>query len=293
MSGLAYHLVVNAMEGRAGWTPIARFSSAVARSINGHLPYHRYHTAGRARKQEGIGLGVIERLTRDWLATDLNPAVQLVRSLRQPSNALRAYNTYNASAQLGVRTNVAALRPDNAGNSPIVAKRDLLATVDDPEQCRLGTIIVADSLFGMVQRNAKARLAPEPFSLLDIARYLGVESSAAAEVAWVFGSKGHIPIALVAQELGCHQRTLERRLREEGLTAESLRQSSRLIRVMGRLRSMESLTNIAIDEGFSDQAHMTRAFQTSCGMPPSVIRRLVRETNEPEITISTHDMSRA
>ena len=91
----------------------------------------------------------------------------------------------------------------------------------------------------------------------------------------VFESEGHLSIRNVAARIGCHQRTLERRLRQHGMTAECLRQASRLIRVMDRLSSSQSLTVIAIEEGFADSAHMTRAFQSSCGMPPSMIRKLL------------------
>jgi AraC-like DNA-binding protein len=72
--------------------------------------------------------------------------------------------------------------------------------------------------------------------------------------------------------IGCHQRTLERRLREEGLTAETIRMATRLIRATKRLRSSDSLTAIAMEVGFSDQAQMTRAFRFSCGMTPSLLR---------------------
>ncbi len=36
-----------------------------------------------------------------------------------------------------------------------------------------------------------------------------------------------------------------------------------------------SLAEIAVEYGFSDQAHMTRAFRHACGLPPSVLRSLV------------------
>ena len=91
----------------------------------------------------------------------------------------------------------------------------------------------------------------------------------------VFEAMGHVAVGEVARRLGCHQRTLERRLRQQGLTAEALRLASRLINATRRLGSEESLTTIAIDEGFSDLSHMTRAFRRSCGMAPSLCRSLI------------------
>lgn len=272
MSGLAYHLVVNAMEGASGWTPRSRFASSVAHAINGHLPYSRYIAAGRTRQRERAGEGEIECLVRDWMATDLNPAVQMVRTVNQLAKAIRSYNTYNANAELAVRTTVSSVGPRSANDSQSVTKRDLLTTDEDPAPCRIGTLMVLDSLIGIVQRNERKHLVPKILSLVDIACYLGVAGSAGGEVALVFEREGYIPVTDVARKLGCHQRTLERRLREEGLTAEALRTATRLIRATSRLRSTESLTTIALDEGFSDQAHMSRAFRASCGMSPSMLR---------------------
>ncbi|MGK5063963.1 helix-turn-helix domain-containing protein [Janthinobacterium sp. LB3P112] len=61
--------------------------------------------------------------------------------------------------------------------------------------------------------------------------------------------------------MGCLQRTLERQLRESNITAEALRQASRLIRTLHRLSASDSLTMIACDKSFSDLAHMPRRFR--------------------------------
>jgi AraC-like DNA-binding protein len=47
-----------------------------------------------------------------------------------------------------------------------------------------------------------------------------------------------------------------------------------MVAATDRLWSAASLTEIAFEMGFSDLAHMTRAFRSSCGMAPSQLRRL-------------------
>ena len=271
-NGMAYHTVVHALEAAPGWTSQRRFASAVAHSINGHLPYQRYHAAGRARRKANAREGVVERLVNDWLLVDLNPAVQLVRSVNRPALAVSLYNAYNASANLAVRTNAAIFSSPSGEPSAVIAKRVLLSSQIDPELCRIGTISILNAIMEIVARNEHERLVPKIYCLSDIAIHLGVERSAGAEVAHVFEAEGYIPVGEVARRIGCHQRTLERWLREEGLTAEAIRMSTRLIRATKRLRNSESLTAIALEEGFSDQAQMTRAFRSSCGMTPSTLR---------------------
>jgi AraC-like DNA-binding protein len=262
-STLEYHVLVNALEGRAGWTPLARFASAAASVINGNLPYQRYHAAGKTRIQEGSGEGVIERMVNDWMATDLNPAVHLSRHLKLSINGIRAYNAYYSSAKVDVRRNATMVLLGHQGYPRVVAKRDLFVNGTDPEPCRIATLVLMDSLMSVIHRNANRDLSKGPASLSRVARFLGVERSAAAEVSLVFESEGHVAISHVAQRIGCHQRRLERRLRQEGVTADTLRQASRLIRATNRLRSTDSLTTIAVDEGFSDLAHMGILKQTT------------------------------
>lgn len=127
---LAYHGVVNALEARSGWTPISRFVSAIAHVIDGHLPYRRYHAAGHALAARGTGEDAIERLVGDFIATDINPLATFFSSFRHVSGAVEAFNAYNASAQLGVRTNLDAdrrhgSRSRRAGPS---ARRGLMST---------------------------------------------------------------------------------------------------------------------------------------------------------------------
>ena len=292
-NSLAYHVVVNALEGRVGWTPMSRFVSAVSHAINGHLPYQRYHAAGRARTAEGAGAGVVERMVNDFLATDINPGYLLLSSFQREADVLVAFNAYNQSAKLGVQTSLGSSgyarrlnsgsrnSSHNANANGNGADGSLMAHGDDPDSCRQGTLAIVETMMATTRRNAQLPSGAERRSLTTTAKILGVEASAVGEVALVFESEGHIPIASVARKLGCHQRTLERRLRESNITAEALRQASRLIRASHRLASLDSLTMIAFDEGFSDLAHMTRAFQTASGMPPSLIRKLMRLSQNP------------
>lgn len=272
---LAYHTVVNAMEAKSGWTPMSRFASAVEHAIRGHMPYQRYHAAGLSRAAEGASEGGIERLVVDFLETDLNPLLSFAAAFRRPAGVVGAFNAYNESARLGVRTNVHGGSAPPRSGGPARVTLSALARAEDPSLCRVGTMAALEAFLQRANREAASGLPHRSSSLARVANHLGVQHTAAAEVAMVFEVEGHASIAHVASRLGCHQRTLERRLRQLGVTAESLRQASRLTRSAARLSSPDSLAAIAADEGFSDLAHMTRSFQASCGMPPSLMRRLL------------------
>lgn len=272
---LSYHVVIHAMEARSGWTSDTRFAAAVGHVIDGHLPHERYLLAGRDRKREGIGEDSIERMVKDWMMTDLNPALQILTSFRHPASVVEGFNAYNASAPIGLPTTIAT--PDRGPE-----KSQFVTQMPDDQEsaildiCIAGGIMVANVALDRLRYLPRADLsnAPRP-SLVRLAELLGMGSSAAGEACQVFEAEGYIPIANVARRLGCHQRTLERRLREMGLTAEGLRQAARMIGATQRLNGNDSLTTIAIETGFSDLSHMTRAFKRSCGMTPRLCRSLV------------------
>lgn len=272
MNSLAYHVVVHALEGRAGWTPISRFASTVAHIIDGHLPYERHNAAGRARAAEGATEGQIEAAVREFLLTDLSVGVGTISRLRTPSIAIAGFNAYNASARIAVRTSVSML--GGCGRAPVVAHRRMLVEAADPDACRVGTMAMFEGLLSFVGRNEKLGEPPRA-SLAAVAEQLGARGSAAAEAAWVFELEGSMPVAELARKLGCHQRLLERKLKAEGLTAEALRQATRMLRAADRLGSGATLTTIAIEAGFSDLSHMTRSFKTSAGMQPSALRKFL------------------
>lgn len=272
---LAYHVVVHALEGRAGWTPMSRFASAVAHVNNGHLPYERHNAAGRRRASEGASEGQIESAVREFLLEDLAPGVRLIGNLSNPALVLEGFNEYNASAGVAVRTSVSM--PSDEGRAPLViARREMRVDASDPHLCRVGTLALLAALVSAAERNTKAGVAAPRQTLSGLARELGVAGSAAGEVAMVFELEGAMPVSELARRLGCHPRSLGRKLQREGLTAEALRAAARIVRASDRLGSGDSLTTIAIEEGFSDLSHMTRSFKLSAGMQPSLLRRLVQ-----------------
>ncbi len=273
MDSLAYHVVVHALEGRAGWTPATRFAATISHLINGHLPYQRYHAAGCARAAQGITEGQIEHAIRDFLVTDLSAGSATMSRLRCPAVLLAGFNAYNASAGIAVRTNLTL--PANGASAPLVVRRRRDALAADPAPCRAGTLALFADMLALVECNGRG-MAPPVKSVSGVAALLGVRSSAAAEVAWIFEREGPMSIADLARALGCHQRTLERKLKAEGVAADTLRQAVRLARASQRLGSADTLTTIAVEEGFSDLAHMTRSFKASAGMQPSMLSALVR-----------------
>jgi len=272
---LAYYVVVHALEAEAGWNADRRFAAAVSHAVDGHLAYPRYHAAGRARAREGIGEEGVQRLVRDFLETDLNPAIAFLANLNRAESALRGYNLYNATANLAVRTSVDIKDQGQRGVRRLAAERDLRTRADDPSPCRTATLTVAASVIEHVQSGGTC--LSRPLSVSHLAEILGRGYGIGADVARAIEDDWLAPLSLLPRKLGCHKRTLERSLRDVGLTAQALRRADRMMRATAGLFSGHTLTSIAADCGFSDAAHMSRSFRASCGLTPTMLVEIARD----------------
>ncbi|MFX8223307.1 hypothetical protein ABTL15_21485, partial [Acinetobacter baumannii] len=69
-------------------------------------PYGNYRRAASLRRAAGWSDETARRAVRDWLQSDLNPAVQLGRLAASRAQIVALYNLYNNSVDLPVRTRV-------------------------------------------------------------------------------------------------------------------------------------------------------------------------------------------
>ena len=279
----AYHLVVRAMEDRAGIDAGTRFALAIRHAVAGHMPHPRYREAAIERRRAGAGAESVERSIADWMSTDLNPLVRSLASLRSPANAIWAYNAYNRHARLGVRTSIESAGPD--GGAARIARRESRVPLADPELCAVGTVSALDKVMGIASRN-RSRADPRASGILDVGRLLGVEASASFHVAEAMAGRERVDLERVARHLGASRRSLQRRLAEESTSFEAIRAAARIVAATDALRGEASLTEVAWSCGFSDLPHMTRSIKASCGMTPALLRAILRGGAEPEADVS-------
>ena len=86
-------------------------------------------------------------------------------------------------------------------------------------------------------------------------------------------------IGLTAAAIGISVRGLQRRLAEAGMSYERLVVQSRFATATQLLQNTDvTVLDVALDAGYSDHAHFTRAFRRWTGMSPSEFRRTRRGT---------------
>lgn len=87
----------------------------------------------------------------------------------------------------------------------------------------------------------------------------------------------HVSLTALGEEVGVHPVYLSRRFRREfGMTLAEYARAARLEWAREQLASDRSLAQIALEAGFSDQSHFTRAFRRHTGTTPGAYRRRTR-----------------
>ncbi|MDQ2953992.1 MAG: hypothetical protein M3R18_03535, partial [Pseudomonadota bacterium] len=189
----------------------------VAHTNNGHLPYQRHHSAGLRRTSVGSTESQIERAVIELLDIDVTPGVQFLQNLRDPSVMVAGFNAYNASAKIAVKTSM-SVSPSDGRARMVSARRDMRVDAVDPLPCREATMALFHSMLSSCDAGGSPRRDRHFKNLTHLADVIG-SRGAAVDAASVFEREGSIPVGELARALGCHQRTLERKLREEGVTA--------------------------------------------------------------------------
>lgn len=135
----------------------------------------------------------------------------------------------------------------------------------------------------LVRRQVHARIPPAPTTIQDVARALfdplGVGSFLGSVVAHIRTQvqKGDVSIDNTARAMGTSVRTLQRLLRRNsGVDFRELANTIRLRTAKEQLRSSNaSITQVAMELGYSSPANFSRAFRTASGLTPQEYRRTV------------------
>lgn len=89
-------------------------------------------------------------------------------------------------------------------------------------------------------------------------------------------------IRQTARVFGTSTRTLQRRLAEAGVTHETLVERARLAAAAARLAETDArIVEVALEVGYSDHAHFTRAFRRWTGETPKHFRNARRAHGVP------------
>lgn len=271
-SGLAFHIAARALNLDRAFSPRHLFADSVRHVIDGHVAADRYYQISTHKSAVALNDSALERRMRELFALDLNPLICMTRRLGSELALFKAWNTYQEHVSLAVRTIIQG----NPNASYGVDRRQIAYAVDPPAARNAGLCAIA-ILSGTARSNReRGHIASDQtkWRLSRIAAELGLQHTVVFEAALFFEENRGYNVTRLCRALGCKTRTLQRHFKNFGLTPQDMKMASALAGATNSLWGQSSLTEIAFEHGFSDQAHMTRAFRHACGLPPSVLRGL-------------------
>jgi AraC-like DNA-binding protein len=140
-------------------------------------------------------------------------------------------------------------------------------------------VVALDDLLGpaaarLAERLQEAPTWPARFALLDAAftRRLAEAPAPPPAVAHAFArlASDDVPVAALAQELGCSRRHLTAEFHEHvGLPPKRLARILRFRQVADGLRERRPLADLAYECGYADQPHLNRDFRALAGVTPT------------------------
>lgn len=156
------------------------------------------------------------------------------------------------------------------------------AVMRAPLRSIAGRIVASDALLPLFDRELAARLDPDAppsewvraaETVLTGARPPLPDELAEAASTAILRAHGRVSIDALAQELGVHRRSLERRFeRHVGLAPKSLARIARFQRVFQcTLDARVAWADVALDCGYFDQAHLIRDFRELAGETPAAL----------------------
>jgi AraC-like DNA-binding protein len=205
------------------------------------LIFHFRNVGGRAwlAAPELVAVGPMER----FALVDLEPGAVSVGVRLKPGWALPVLGV-SPRELCGLSVPVADCAPRLAG-----LQRRL-------EDCRS-----PDGLLSLLQRTVVERLASVPH-----------KPRAAEALRWLQASGGQVRLSTLARELGHSERTLHRQVLDEaGVPPKLLARVLRFQRALPLLRSGAAPSAVALDCGYSDQAHLTREVREFAGVTPTAL----------------------
>lgn len=272
-SGFAFHIAPRALDLDRDFSPRNLFADSIRHVIDGHVAADRYYQISTKSAAVALDESSLERRMRELFALDLNPLISMTRRLDSELALFKAWNTYQKHVSLAVCTTI-----HGSPNESFKVDRQQVSYAIDPPAARNAGLCAIDILTGAARSNReRGHMVDDQakWRLSRIATELGLQHTVVSEVALCFEENRDLNVAGLCRTLGCNRRTLERHIKHFGVTALDMKMACALAGATNSLWGTSSLTEIAYEHGFSDQAHMTRAFRHACGLPPSVLRLLV------------------
>lgn len=274
---MAYHLLVRSLRDVVGAQHPENqlFADCIHAALQGHVSLEAFRLLG-ARVQAVRGHeSCLAAAVAENFKLDLNPFGMRLKAAGSVAELMALHRRFNQRSSLQIRS---SLRQDARGRLQF-DQRLLPRGLQDIEACRQVHVLAMEHLAGQIHAEATSLRHPglqgnnpRVFRVSEVARSVTPGGSLIHDCLHALEEDPSQKLSGLAIRLGFKPRRIQRHLARFGVSAESLKRVVMLNHATRMLASRKSLTEIAHASGYADQAHMCRAFVSSCGLPPGQLR---------------------
>lgn len=268
---MSYHLGMRSLLMARRAMPSHRFSDSVQHTLRGDIPTAAMGEEMGLSAHQQLSHGSLSERFAELMAVDINPVGQVFRLARNKTAYQRSWDAYNRSGNVVAPVLFDDLQGDigatAAGPSPLGGHNrsaqlrarklheGLLNSYKTSFDRRLQSNQATSSWVGQLKEMRVGVLA----------RILGA-GPLILELCEFFETFPHARVQEACIRIGVHPRTLERRMRELGITAVMLKRACMLASATSDLLSSERpLDEIARRHGYVDGAHLSKAVSVATG----------------------------
>jgi|GEM_PF-1810237 len=268
---MSYHLAMRSLLVARRAMPANCFSDSVRYTLMGDIPAAQMSDAMSLTTHQHISSASLSERLAELMAVDINPVGQVFRLARSETAYQRSWDAYNRSGNVVAPVFFEHLQGDLSAATlahPPQRGHDRSAQVK-ARRLHEGLLHGYKTSFDMRLKSNQARtswagqVAEMRVSVL--ARIMGV-GQLVLELCEFFETFPHAKVQEACIRIGVHPRTLERRLRDLGITAVMLKRACMLASATSQILSTDRpMDDIARRHGYVDGAHLSKAVSMATG----------------------------
>lgn len=260
---MSYHLALRGLLASRCAAPRHQFVDCLHHTLRGDIPATVLHNEMQLAAHQSLSVTSLSTRIAELLETDLNPVGQMMRMARQNSTYDAIWRGYNTLGNVVHPTPYQGRAPQDAA-----PRSELHEDMLNAYRLCLGQLQQDNQSPQSRQRQQRALK-------LSVLASQTRASTLVHELCEFFEAFPHTKVQDACTRLGVHPRWVERLMHEQGITAGMIKRASMLTQAsVDILCTPHELSDIAQRCGYSDGAHLSKAFsQATGGIQPSQCQR--------------------
>jgi len=272
---MSYHLALRGLLASRCAAPRHQFADCLHHTLRGDIPATVLHNEMQLAAHQSLSVTSLSTRIAELLETDLNPLGQILRLAQKERTYHEIWHHYNRRGNVihptpfGKRAG-AEHTPTTGAHHSRSAAAPFRLHADMLDAYRL----CLDQL-QQDNQSPQSRQRQQRALKLSVLASQTRASTLVHELCEFFEAFPHTKVQDACTRLGVHPRWVERLMHEQGITAGMIKRASMLTQAsVDILCTPRELSDIAQRCGYSDGAHLSKAFsQATGGIQPSQCRR--------------------